>query len=276
MVKLENKKKKENKYDFTIITVVKDDEYNIERTIKSALSQKNIKIQYIVLDGYSDDRTFKIIKKYNSLVKILRYKDKSFYDGLNYAITFAKGHYIGILNSGDIYFNDAVLNKVKNKLKNLDFIFGNISFYNNKNEISRDWNFKFDPKKKIFFYSIAHSSLFISSEIMKNNLKNYNLKYKIASDTDLLIRLNLLQNTSYKKINDYLVFMKIGGLSTSRRFFFRKIVEDLTIIKSYFSYFFFSIYLKKILIKFSGFFYFNKKTKLKKQLLITLKQLNEL
>ena len=276
MVKLENKKKKENKYDFTIITVVKDDEYNIERTIKSALSQKNIKIQYIVLDGYSNDKTFKIIKKYNNLVKILRYKDKSFYDGLNYAITFAKGRYIGILNSGDIYFNDAVLNKVKNKVKNLDFIFGNISFYNNKNKISRDWNLKFYPKKKIFFYTIAHSSLFISSEIMKNHLKNYNLKYKIASDTDLLIRLNLLENANYKKINNYLVFMKTGGLSTSGRYLFRKIVEDLTIIKSYFSYFFFSVYLKKIFIKSSGYPYYKKKIKLKRQLLLTLKQLNEL
>ena len=275
-MKLENNKKKRYKFDFTIITVVKNDESNIEKTIKSVVSQKNIKIQYIVLDGFSNDRTFGKIKKYKNLVKILRYKDKSFYDGLNYAITFAKGKYVGILNSGDIYFNNTVLNRVKKKVKNLDFIFGNISFYNHKNEITRDWNLKFLPKKKIFFYLIAHSSLFISLEIMKNHLKNYNLQYKIASDTDLIIRLNLLKNTRFKKINDYLVFMKIGGLSTSYRYFFKKIFEDLTIISSYFSYFFFLIYAKKIFIKLSGSFHFNKKIKLKQQLLLTLKKLNEL
>ena len=275
-MKLENKKKKRYKFDFTIITVVKNDECNIKKTIKSALSQKNIKIQYIVIDGFSKDRTFDNIKKYKNLFKILRYKDKSFYDGLNYAITFAKGKYIGILNSGDIYFNDNVLNKVKKKVKNLDFIFGNISFYNHKNEITRDWNLKFSPKKKFFFHLIAHSSLFISLDIMKNHLKNYNLDYKIASDTDLIIRLNLLKNTRFKKMNDYLVFMKIGGLSTSYRYFFKKIVEDLTIISSYFRYFFFLIYAKKIFIKLSGFFCFNKKIKLKQQLLLTLKKLNEL
>ena len=273
---LENKKKKRYKFDFTIITVVKNDESNIEKTIKSALSQKNINIQYIVLDGFSKDRTFDNIKKYKNLVKILRYKDKSFYDGLNYAITFAKGRYIGILNSGDIYFNNTVLNRVKKEVKNLDFIFGNISFYNNKNEITRDWNLKFLSKKKIFFYFIAHSSLFIRLDIMRNYLKKYNLKYTIASDTDLIIRLNLLKNIRFKKMNYYLIFMKTGGLSTNYRFFFKKFAEDLFIINSYFGYKFFLIYAKKIFIKLSGFYRHKKKIKLKQQLLVTLKKLNEL
>ena len=41
-------KKKNFFFDFTIITVVKNDEKNIENTIKSVLSQKNVKVQYIV------------------------------------------------------------------------------------------------------------------------------------------------------------------------------------------------------------------------------------
>jgi len=169
-----------------------------------------------------------------------------------------------------------VLIKVKKKVKNLDFIFGNISFYNHKNEITRNWNLNFLPKKKFFFHLIAHSSLFISLDIMRNYLKSYNLKYKIASDTDLIIRLNLLKSTRFKKIDDYLVFMKTGGLSTNYRFFFKKLAEDLTIINSYFSYNFFFIYIKKILVKLGGFFNHNKKIKLKQQLLLTLKKLNEL
>ena len=65
---------------------------------------KKINIQYIVLDGYSKDRTYKKIYKFRNSIQIIRYKDKSFYDGLNYAINFAQGKFIGILNSGDIYF----------------------------------------------------------------------------------------------------------------------------------------------------------------------------
>ena len=84
-------KKKNFFFDFTIITVVKNDEKNIENTIKSVLSQKNVKFQYIVLDGFSSDKTFSKIKKYKNSIKVIRYKDKSFYDGLNYSLKFAKG-----------------------------------------------------------------------------------------------------------------------------------------------------------------------------------------
>ena len=57
---------------------------------------------------------------------------------------------------------------------------------------------------------------------MKDYLKSYNLNYKISSDTDLIIRLNL-KNIKYQKINSYLVFMKVGGLSTN----FKSMIEKL-------------------------------------------------
>ena len=87
-MKLKNNLHKDFSFDFTIITVVKNDEKNIENTIKSVLSQKKVKVQYIVLDGYSNDNTFLRIKKYKKKLNILRYKDKSFYDGLNYALDY--------------------------------------------------------------------------------------------------------------------------------------------------------------------------------------------
>ena len=62
-VKSENNLKKNYKYDFTIITVVKNDEKNIDKTIKSVLFQNKKNIQYIVADGFSNDNTFNKIQK---------------------------------------------------------------------------------------------------------------------------------------------------------------------------------------------------------------------
>ena len=273
-MKLKNNQKKFS-FDFTIITVVKNDEDNIENTIKSVLSQKKVKIQYIVLDGFSKDKTFSKIKKYKKLIKFIRYKDKSFYDGLNHALKFAKGKYVGILNSGDIYFNSNTLNKVNINSKNFDFLFGNVLFYNNDFKIVRNWDLSFAKNKKIFFYYIAHSSLFINLNIMKNYLKTYNLRYKISSDTDLLIRLNLRKKVRYFKIKDYLVFMKIGGLSTNPKLIFKKISEDIIILKSYFRYTFIIYYIKKVLIKLNGYFDIREKSILKKKLIIILNNLND-
>ena len=53
----------------SIITVVKNDFHNIEKTIKSIISQKNKFIEYIIIDGQSTDGTVQKIKKYKKLIK---------------------------------------------------------------------------------------------------------------------------------------------------------------------------------------------------------------
>ena len=53
------KLKKINKNPFfSVITVVKNDEKNIEKTIKSILSQTLNDYEYIIIDGKSQDKTF--------------------------------------------------------------------------------------------------------------------------------------------------------------------------------------------------------------------------
>ena len=57
------------KFKFSLITVVKNDEKNISRTIKSVLNQKKeCKIEYIVVDGNSKDQTLQIINSYKSQI----------------------------------------------------------------------------------------------------------------------------------------------------------------------------------------------------------------
>ena len=89
------------KSNISIITVVKNDENNIIKTIKSTLNQKKCQFEYIVCDGDSKDLTSKKIinyKKKNSKKFIyIRSKDKNLYDGINKAIKKAKGEYIFLL-----------------------------------------------------------------------------------------------------------------------------------------------------------------------------------
>ena len=47
----------------TIITVVKNDYKNIEKTINSVNCQTYRNIEYIVIDGKSKDSTYSILKK---------------------------------------------------------------------------------------------------------------------------------------------------------------------------------------------------------------------
>ena len=71
-------KKKLKKKFFSIITVVKNDQTNIGKTIKSVLSQNFKNFEYIIIDGKSNDRTLKIINKFGRKISyILSEKDNT-------------------------------------------------------------------------------------------------------------------------------------------------------------------------------------------------------
>ena len=63
----------------SIVTVVKNGQSFLEKTIKSVISQKYKNIEYVIIDGYSNDNTSSIIKKYKKiLIFILKAKIKIF------------------------------------------------------------------------------------------------------------------------------------------------------------------------------------------------------
>ena len=111
---------KKNK--ITIITPVKNDEKNIEKTIKSVLDQSYKNFEYIVVDGKSNDGTLKIIKKFRNKLKYFSKKDKNLWDAINYGIKKSSGEVICILNSNDFFYKNAlkIANRYFNDLK-LDY-----------------------------------------------------------------------------------------------------------------------------------------------------------
>ena len=61
------REKKSKKPFFSIITVVKNDQSNIQKTIKSIISQNYKNFEYIIIDGKSKDNTIKKINKYQKI-----------------------------------------------------------------------------------------------------------------------------------------------------------------------------------------------------------------
>ena len=89
--------------EFSIITVVLNNEKYIEETIKSIINQNYKNFEYIIIDGKSTDNTLKIIKKYKDKInKFISEKDKGIYDAFNKGISLANGRFICIVNSDDI------------------------------------------------------------------------------------------------------------------------------------------------------------------------------
>lgn len=97
----------------SIVTVVFNDQENILKTIKSVTNQSFKDREYLVIDGGSTDNTKEIINQnISSIDKYISEKDKGIYDAMNKAIDMAEGEWIIFMNSGDVFVDDHVLEKV--------------------------------------------------------------------------------------------------------------------------------------------------------------------
>jgi len=234
---------------FSILTVVKNNKKNLLISINSILSQSFKNFEHIIYDGMSNDGTKSIVKKYlNKNTRYICRRDKNYYEALNYAIKSARGDYIGILNAGDKYFNSSILALINKKILSTkcDLLFGNLIYFNEKNCKTRIWNFKIKDLNSLSALKIASPTLFIKRNVAISN--PYNINYNISSDIDFNLRISK-KKLNYIYLNEFIVLMKTGGLSTNPNFFFIKMMEDILILKKYFKVFFIFVYLYKLLIK---------------------------
>ena len=95
----------------SIITVCLNSEKTILKCMNSVINQKypKNKIEYILIDGGSTDKTVEIIKKKENKIKYWHSKkDKGIYDAMNIGLKHCTGEIIGILNSDDIFFKNTL------------------------------------------------------------------------------------------------------------------------------------------------------------------------
>ena len=207
---------KKNKKLLTIITVVKNDEINIEKTIKSIISQKNNEVEYIIIDGNSKDNTVNLIKKYkNKIDKILVKKDKGIYDAMNKGILHSKGKYVGFCNSGDI-IKDNSLKIVLDFLKqNIDVLFATVKRnYLGGYIIKSGFNLK--RLSYNFDFATSHTTGFYIKKTLHKIIGYYDLKFKCSADYDFYLRLFKNKNILIKSTpkNKIIGEVQSGGFSS--------------------------------------------------------------
>jgi len=181
----------------SIITVVKNSAPTIEKCIKSILDQDYDRIEYIIVDGKSDDGTIKILEKYKKNInKIIIENDNGIWDGMNKGISIATGDVICFLNADDFFKPGAIklVNEYFNNY-NIDFLFGSVKKFKLMHGY-KPWKIKWS-----FGFYTSHSVGFFIKREKHLMVGKYNLKY-LSADLDFFYRM--------------IVNFKLKGMSTKK------------------------------------------------------------
>ena len=204
----------------SIITVCFNSEDFLNHAIESILGQ-DIEIEYIVIDGASEDNTISIIKTFDGkITHFISEPDKGIYDAMNKGLALASGDVIGILNSDDFYPNANVIVDVLQTFADnpsVDMVLGNVDFVlpSDLTKPVRFYSsFNFKPWKMRFGFMPAHPAAFIKRSAYEK-VGPYKLGYKIGADFEWFVRAFLVHKLSYVKLNKTFVRMREGGVSTS-------------------------------------------------------------
>lgn len=201
----------------SIITVCFNSEATIERTIKSVLAQKNIDLEYLIIDGASKDGTLGIIKNYaekNPCIHFVSEKDKGIYDAMNKGISMATGDVVGILNSDDYYASTDSLSSIISVFEqnNVEMVFGNLLYVKN-NKPYRYWK-SGKPRTFKFGWMPPHPALFVKAEVYKNN-GVFRLDCGINADYELMLRFFEKEKLSSFWLDKIITCMEAGGTSNN-------------------------------------------------------------
>jgi glycosyltransferase involved in cell wall biosynthesis len=231
--KFKNNLSLNKKSELTIITVVKNSVYDIEKTILSVIRQNISAVEYIIIDGNSGDGTKKILKKYEDKIDYwCSLDDKGIYDAINYALQLSTGKIIGVLNAGDIYTDNSLQKVIEyfDKYQNLSFLFGTVKRYYLGNNMILKSGFNRRRIRYNFDSATCHSSGLFLKYSVHEELGPYNTKYKCSSDYDLIFK--LLNNEKFigksTNINEIIGIVASGGFS-SKYGYWNKLFEETKI-----------------------------------------------
>lgn len=168
----------------SVVTVCYNAVSILEQTILSVLNQTYSNIEYVIVDGASQDGTVEIIKKYIGRVDyFISEPDKGIYDAMNKAIDVSTGEWIIFMNAGDSFVDNDVIVKIVSYsgLENVDVILGDTvktfpwgamlvkSKIHTRNTMDLDF---------------CHQSVLVRSALMKKY--HFDTSFKVAADFNFL------------------------------------------------------------------------------------------
>lgn len=214
----------------SLITACFNSKATIQTAIESAFAQRDVALEYIVVDGGSKDGTVDLLNEYapkfNGRMRWISEPDEGMYDAINKGIKMATGDIVGILNADDMFESEDSLAHVVEAFRSggvesggvgerVDCVYADIRFVKDDLQTtSRYYSAKYwKPWMLQWGKMPPHPSVYIRRNLF-DQYGLYKLGYDIAADYELLIRYLRMAKLRTRYLNESLVRMRMGGKST--------------------------------------------------------------
>ena len=203
----------------TIVTACYNRVATIRETIESVLAQDYEHVEYIIIDGASTDGTQRIVEEYASrLAHFLSEPDHGMYEALNKGLRMATGDIIGWVHSDDVLYDthtlSAIVDAFKSSQAQMVYADGLFVRSDRPKAVVRNWiGGTYRPWKVRHGWLPLHPTCYIRRDYLAQ-VGLYDESFKIAADTEWLLRVLLHPDLHIHYLRRYVIRMRMGGLST--------------------------------------------------------------
>lgn len=209
----------QSKIVLSIITVVRNDEVRLLKTIQSLeMIYSDDRFEHIIVDGLSTDGTATLLKKTACLanVKVISGADSGIYDAMNKGTNLALGNYVLFLNCGDELL--AQPEQIAKWCNEINFSLVDIACFRCVLQFE-DKRLELIPRGHAKYkMPTSHQAMIFSRKFITK--QPYSIQYKIAGDFDLYLQscrsrvllipnsepLTLVQGEGYASANPFTAY----------------------------------------------------------------------
>lgn len=202
----------------TVVTVCRNARATVAEAVDSVHRQTHPDVEHIVIDGASTDDTLAVVRRHGARVAQIRCEpDRGVYDAMNKGVALASGEVVGFLNADDVYTGPQVLARVAAILAapELDACYADLVYVDKDRaqRIVRQWT-SCDYRSGLFErgWMPAHPTFFARRSVYQR-FGGFNLRYRLQSDFDLLMRFMAVHGIRTRYVPETWVRMRMGGMS---------------------------------------------------------------
>lgn len=213
----------------SIITINYNNASGLRKTMESVFAQTCKDFEYIIVDGASADGSVDIIRElvapdFNDKLKtvvdgvdvvVSSEPDTGIYNAMNKGVRAAKSEYVLMLNSGDYFVDEHVVERILPELDGTDIVQGNILEYG-KGCIVRNSGYKKSDltMNDVYLGYFLHQASFCK-RILFDQYGYFDESYKIVADTKFFQTCLGIGNASFRYINLDIAYYDMRGVSSN-------------------------------------------------------------